>query len=214
MLQFNPPEQKFPDDFPAEYEDDSDMEPEPDSVRPGVPKDDPFGNPFITVVHVNGVHHLPIIACPCEGPGKTVNECIFGGLFPASFEKIQTLFTFQCLEDYRLCNLEAKTSAYQFHNVLRRRTNPESPNKVPDRYASLRRLSRQWRILKKLKVHGFGNDQGTPGTSDMSLFCPTCPQEGINLPDDWEALAPKYVGSVFTVLILIVRIEKPILVCL
>jgi len=47
-------------------------------------------------------------------------------------------------------------------------------------------MSRQWRYLKKLKWHGFGNEKRKPGHGELSLFCAACPQEGRNLPPDWK----------------------------
>jgi len=44
------------------------------------------------------------------------------------------------------------------------------------------RVSRQWRYLEMLKRAGFAHhpeQEQTPG--DLVLFCPTCPQPGINV---------------------------------
>lgn len=47
-------------------------------------------------------------------------------------------------------------------------------------------MSRQWRDLKYRKWHGFGHETDRePSTGDLALFCPACPQPGINIPDDW-----------------------------
>lgn len=49
------------------------------------------------------------------------------------------------------------------------------------------RVSRQWKNLENRKQSGFGHDvshQTAPG--DLAIFCPACPQSGINLPDDWQ----------------------------
>jgi hypothetical protein len=49
------------------------------------------------------------------------------------------------------------------------------------------RVSRQWHVLLVKKRFGFGHDRGQmPGPGDLALFCPTCPQPGVNLADDWE----------------------------
>jgi hypothetical protein len=57
---------------------------------------------------------------------------------------------------------------------------------IQDRYQELMRVSRQWRDLKYRKWHGFGHET-TKRVADgaLALFCPTCPQPGINIPDDW-----------------------------
>lgn len=155
-------------------------------IGQGIPHDDSMGNDFVTIIDVSGVHHLPMVNCVCHGIAKMVPDCLFAGLFPASFLDIRTVFTFECLDDFRLSNLECKTTPYQYFQKLRRKTNPAFPKAVPDRYAELRRVSRQWRHLKKLKMHGFGHDESRPTRGDLATFCPTCPQPGVNLPDDWE----------------------------
>jgi hypothetical protein len=49
-------------------------------------------------------------------------------------------------------------------------------------------VSRQWRDLKNRKWFGFGHDLDTePGNGALALFCPACPQPGINIPDDWRS---------------------------
>jgi len=49
------------------------------------------------------------------------------------------------------------------------------------------RVSRVWRDISARIQAGFGHHPGelvTPGS--MAIFCPTCPQPGVNLSDDWE----------------------------
>jgi hypothetical protein len=50
------------------------------------------------------------------------------------------------------------------------------------------RVSRQWRDLQTRKRFGWGHSfEGAPGLGDLALFCPACPQPGINLPEGWES---------------------------
>ena len=68
-----------------------------------------------------------------------------------------------------------------------------APDTVPNLYHELRRMSRIWRWLKKLKWAGFGHsDEKTtvPNTSELANFCPACPQVGVNIAEDW-ALDPQ-----------------------
>ncbi|KIK17127.1 hypothetical protein PISMIDRAFT_63255, partial [Pisolithus microcarpus 441] len=56
-----------------------------------------------------------------------------------------------------------------------------------DRYRELMRVSRLWRDLKHRKWFGFGHDmEQDPGDGGLALFCPACPQPGVNLPPDWK----------------------------
>jgi len=50
------------------------------------------------------------------------------------------------------------------------------------------RVSRQWRDLTNRKRFGFGHDlDRKTGNGDLALFCPACPQPGINLPNNWQS---------------------------
>jgi hypothetical protein len=69
-------------------------------------------------------------------------------------------------------------------------------NVIQDRYRELMIKSREWRDLLLRKHFGFGHDlDSKPGNGQLALFCPACPQPGINLPaprsDD-----PKYVANI------------------
>jgi hypothetical protein len=53
------------------------------------------------------------------------------------------------------------------------------------------RVNRQMRKLQVSKRFGeVYNSSSSPGS--LSIFCPSCPQPGINLPSDWENL-PNWV---------------------
>ncbi|PPQ94118.1 hypothetical protein CVT25_010256 [Psilocybe cyanescens] len=98
-------------------------------------------------------------------------------LLPASFKKIRTLFSVQLMDHFRLCNLELKATAYQFYQLIRRMTTPIGRTEIVNRW------------LKKLRWAGYGHkaeDPCNPPAGSLSLYCPTCPQPGINLPTDWK----------------------------
>ena len=60
-----------------------------------------------------------------------------------------------------------------------------------NRYMELMRVSRQMRKLQNSKRFGaVYNESSTPGS--LTIFCPSCPQPGINLPPDWTNL-PNWV---------------------
>lgn len=49
------------------------------------------------------------------------------------------------------------------------------------------RVSRQWRNLQSRLRAGFGHDVDTEiGSGDLAIFCPTCPQVGVNIPENWK----------------------------
>jgi hypothetical protein len=152
------------------------------------PRTDALLNPYVRVVHTNGIHNLALIVCRCRGDENTHADLVAAGFVPTSFTRYQTIFTHQVLDDFRISTLECKSSAYQYFQKLRRHTSPMDPESVPNLYHELRRISRVWRWMKKLKWAGFGHtvmDHNDPAPGILANFCPACPQPGINLPDNW-----------------------------
>ena len=136
----------------------------------------------------SGVHHIALVNCTCRDRDNLVKDLIFSWMVPTSFVRIRTLFTTDVLDHFRLSNLEMTTSAYQYFQMLRRATMPMSPHKVINFYHELRRLSRLWRWVKKLKWAGYGQQTSNPiepGPGELAKFCLACPQPRINLSADW-----------------------------
>ncbi|KAG1787558.1 uncharacterized protein HD556DRAFT_1246604, partial [Suillus plorans] len=134
-----------------------------------------------TVVDTSGLHSMMIRFCQCAGALSHDMQLFKTSLFPASFTSPKTAFTFAVLDDFLLDNLECGTSAMNFYSKLRRITSSVFPHLVPDRYRELMRVGRQWRQVKQLKWHGFGHEKRQPKAGELALFCPACPQPGVNL---------------------------------
>ncbi|KIK73054.1 hypothetical protein PAXRUDRAFT_179356, partial [Paxillus rubicundulus Ve08.2h10] len=88
--------------------------------------------------------------------------------------------------------LECKMTAMSFFSKLLRLT----PKGTFDHYRELMQITRPWWYLALLQRSGIGHD----GLNSLyfvmgkqSLFCPACPQPGVNLPDDWEQVYPKWL---------------------
>ncbi|KAF9489079.1 hypothetical protein BDN71DRAFT_1512482 [Pleurotus eryngii] len=94
------------------------------------PSMDPNQNPYVLFVHMNGLHLLPYIQCGCEGLQERITGAVQMQLMLASFTIFKTMFTFDVLEDFHLANLECKTLAYQYYQLLRRKTEPLAPQVV------------------------------------------------------------------------------------
>ncbi|KAI9431655.1 hypothetical protein H4582DRAFT_1822223 [Lactarius indigo] len=153
--------------------------------KPG--RRDKDGNPIITVIDRSGVHDIGVSWCCCPEAPEHDMQLMTAGLFPATFRNPKTAFTFRVLEDFHLDNLECKTTPSQFFSRLRRLTNDEFPNTVPDRYQELLRACRQWRVLISQKRFGFGyGGDEEQKSGSMAIFCALCAQPGINLPEDWR----------------------------
>ncbi|KIK75188.1 hypothetical protein PAXRUDRAFT_46518, partial [Paxillus rubicundulus Ve08.2h10] len=52
-------------------------------------------------------------------------------------------------------------------------------------------ITHLWWYLELLQRSGVGHDGLKSGK--QSLFCPACPQPGVNLPEDWEHLYHKWL---------------------
>jgi hypothetical protein len=121
---------------------------------------------------------------------------MYARLVPTSFTRVRTLFTVEVLDQFRYANLEMKASAWQFFQMLRRNTMPLAPATVINFYHELRRMSRLWRWMKRLKWAGYRHkvaDPMKPDLGELVPFCPACPQEGINIPADWRNDPQPYV---------------------
>ncbi|KAI6111661.1 hypothetical protein EDD16DRAFT_1485659 [Pisolithus croceorrhizus] len=159
----------------------------------GRPYDDPVirkSSQFqMTIVHTEGIfsHEVSVCKCPGSDPNDWHFDLLCQRLFPASIFKPKTAFTFDVLDHFLIDALECKTSAMSFYQKLKRFTNNAFPERVPDRYRELMRVSQLWRDLKHRKWFGFGHDAGKdPGDGGLALFCPACPHPGLNLPADWK----------------------------
>ncbi|KAI6014702.1 hypothetical protein EDC04DRAFT_2870634 [Pisolithus marmoratus] len=117
----------------------------------------------MTIVHTKGIftHEISWCSCPGSDPNDWHLELLWGQLFPASISKPKTAFTFDVLNHFLVDALECKTSAMSFYQKLKWLTNNAFPDRVPDRYRELMR-------------------------GGLALFCPACPQPGLNLPTDWR----------------------------
>lgn len=161
-----------------------------------LPKKDAFNNHYVRIAHSNGIHHIGVVTCLCRGVDQIPIDFMYSRLVPTSFSTIRTLFTTMALDTFRLANLEMKASAYQYFQFIHRLTSKITSN-VPNLYHDLRKLSRAWRWMKKLKWAGFAHksvnsntpaaDNMNPAAGGLSIFCPACPQPNINLPDDWKS---------------------------
>jgi hypothetical protein len=150
---------------------------------------------YIRVVHSNGLHHISMVSCECHGSDVLPLDLFAAQLLPTSFKRTKTLFTSQVLDMFRLCNLELKASAYQFYQLLRRMTRPMAPAEVINLYREFRRMSRLWRWMKKLKWAGYPNNTKKVNevqAGELAIYCPACPQSGINIMENWKNDTARY----------------------
>jgi hypothetical protein len=155
---------------------------------------------LIRVVHTNGLHHIAMVSCTCNGDEHLPLDLFAAQLLPASLKRIRTIFTAEVLDHFRLSNLELKASAYQYYHLLRRITRPMGPGEVLNLYREFRRMTRIWRWMKKLKWAGYAGTSkkvAEVGAGELAIFCPACPQAGINIPDNWREDPARHVFIIF-----------------
>ncbi|KAI6125608.1 hypothetical protein EDD16DRAFT_1517081 [Pisolithus croceorrhizus] len=141
----------------------------------------------MTIVHTEGIFSHEVLVCKCPGPDPNDwhLDLLHQRLFPANISKPKTAFTFDVLDHFLIDALECMTSAMSFYQKLKRFTNNAFPER--DRYRELMRVSQLWRDLKHRKWFGIGHGaEKDPGDGGLALFCPACPQPGLNLPADWK----------------------------
>ncbi|KAG2138966.1 hypothetical protein DEU56DRAFT_755684 [Suillus clintonianus] len=138
-------------------------------------------------------------------------QLLSAGLFPASSMRPRTAFTFEVLDHFLIDTLKCKTSARSFYEKLTLLTNNTCPDTVPDQYHELMRVSRLWRDLKNRKWFKFGHDtESRPGPGDLALFCPSCPQPGINMLLHWKEKYERQVNYYYLCKATIAR-QRPVI---
>src|SRR6204780_766585 len=80
---------------------------------------DALNNQYVRVIHSNGVHHIALVSCSCQGSDRLPLNLMYAGFVPSSFKQVWMLFTTGVLDFFRYLNLEMKASAYQFFQLLR-----------------------------------------------------------------------------------------------
>lgn len=85
----------------------------------------------MTVVDESGVHSVMIRFCKCPNSQTPDKQLFELGMFPASFTRPKTAFTFPVLNSFLLDNLECGTSAMNYYSKLRRMTSSVFPHLVP-----------------------------------------------------------------------------------
>ena len=95
------------------------------------PTHDIYGNKILLIVHSSGMHHIGVRYCFCDAGVRSLDsQLLLHGLYPASMDNPSTAFTFDCLDDFHLDNLEAKTVANTYMKKIRHLTNPFAPHRT------------------------------------------------------------------------------------
>jgi hypothetical protein len=85
----------------------------------------------IWVVHTSGVFRSRVRYCGCIDAPERHIQLLRLKLFPASFVRPSTAFTFALLDHFEIDAMECKTSAMNFFAKLKRLTSNAFPHEVP-----------------------------------------------------------------------------------
>lgn len=87
----------------------------------------------LVTVTSSGLYHRRYSWCNCPERADKYLQLFHERLFPASFIRPSTVFTFDVLDQFYVDALECKTAAFNYFNKLRRITNEAFPDSVPVR---------------------------------------------------------------------------------
>ncbi|KAH6914266.1 hypothetical protein BKA70DRAFT_1182325 [Coprinopsis sp. MPI-PUGE-AT-0042] len=136
------------------------------------------------IVDTNGVHSTRLRFCTCQGSDTHVAQLMKASLFPATFVKPKTAFTFAVLKQFHIHHLESAESAYSFIAALRRSTDSFFFNDAADPYDQFRDVFKMWKILLAEKRYGHNHNidavlvDRPPG--HLATGCPSCPEQNVN----------------------------------
>ncbi|KAJ7046287.1 hypothetical protein C8F04DRAFT_1173231 [Mycena alexandri] len=151
----------------------------------------------MVVMDVSGIYTVEYRWCGCDNSdhANELEQLLRNGWYPATTVDPSTCATFAALELFRLLNVVGNVNVHDFVGVLERETDASKVTKVPDRYKSFGRMSRQWAFLKRLLHAGRAHDpllvKGTKNGACATL-CWACPHDNINIPEGWRDVAPEF----------------------
>lgn len=158
----------------------------------GVACPDPARTDKLTLVHTNAIHYVRVQFCGCSTVADDRYECnqlLDARLFPTSFSRPQTAFSFCLLDSLSSLSMRGKTSAHDYYITIRALTDVCGLRSLPTRYDELNAAIRRYRNLFVLKHAGIAynaNGLADMKDGDVAVECPASPLPGKNLPDDWK----------------------------
>ncbi|KAJ6529952.1 hypothetical protein DFH09DRAFT_1093763 [Mycena vulgaris] len=138
-----------------------------------------------TITHTNGVHRTLVHFC-AHTKEDTVDRLMHARLFPATFDTPLTGYTFQCMKEFQLHNLESKQSAYDYcGSLMRLMDNVFAAESASEIFENFIRSAHLWSVLTTEKRGGQLHNvdvviphrrEGTP-----VVLCPACPEASFNM---------------------------------
>lgn len=100
----------------------------------GLPCRSPSRTDILTIIHINGFHHVKTSFCGCQtdvAESLDTNQLLRAMLFPASWQTPKTAFTFEVLDSLESLSSYGRVSAYDFYYSLQRLTDGQGTENWP-----------------------------------------------------------------------------------
>lgn len=81
----------------------------------------------LVVVHTNGLHHVNVHWCLCNGPVNRRQQLLAARMFPATIKRPKTAFTFHVLKEFHIHSDISKKPLYDYVRALERLTDNAFP---------------------------------------------------------------------------------------
>jgi len=78
----------------------------------------------LLIFHLNKWIHAPMAFCGCPGAPDHHIQLLRAQIFPSTLQRIKSAFSFECLQSIHELNLQGKTTAYDYYQMILRRTDP------------------------------------------------------------------------------------------
>ncbi|KAF8600187.1 hypothetical protein BDV93DRAFT_448090 [Ceratobasidium sp. AG-I] len=140
-----------------------------------------------------GFFDVTVRYCAHPGAPSKAQQLILSGLFPCSDIIPQSAFTLTLLDHFDIFSTLGKTSAYKFHAVITRITDPGFPKKASGRYRELLTTYRKSNHITNLRRSAslFLQHPEEAHPFEQSLHCIACPRPGFNF--HWDEVLLKEI---------------------
>ncbi|KAF8059505.1 hypothetical protein FPV67DRAFT_1390176, partial [Lyophyllum atratum] len=145
------------------------------------------------IVDINGIHNTRVHFCTCHGNpvDRRRKQLMAIGLFPATVKRPTLAFSIDFIQLFHRLHLQGKLNAYDFIQTFRRITDNVFAGEISDPYPQFRRVFRVWTIItakrRSGQMHGIDHVLDHRPNGNMLVYCPACPEKGVNMENNWEA---------------------------
>ncbi|ESK83544.1 hypothetical protein Moror_11304 [Moniliophthora roreri MCA 2997] len=139
----------------------------------------------LTLMHTNGITDILVNFCFCSEHLDDFEQLLDLRLFPATVKRVETVFSFELLDEFHLHTLTNKKAVFDYYDALQHKTNLVLPQNAPNCYQLLIRVSHLHHHLagKRRSGQSHGIDQYAPHRPEnrTAVYCPACPEPNFNI---------------------------------